>query len=73
MKHRFATHFWALPKKVAKFDEVFYVKVKKQILATKKPWLATIFFLQKCEKRALCHRVFAIETRFATNLPFLKL
>ena len=44
MKQRFATIFLALPKKVAKFDEVFYVKVKKQILATKKPWLATIFF-----------------------------
>ena len=43
MKTRFATNFLALTKKVAKFEEVFYVKGKK-ILATKRPCVATIFF-----------------------------
>ena len=43
MKTRFATFLGALIKQVPKFDEVFYVKVKK-ILATKKPCVATIFF-----------------------------
>ena len=73
MKHRFATNFLALPKKVAKFDEVFYVKVKKTNSCHKKALACHHFCLQKREKRVLCHRVFAIETRFATNLPFLKL
>ena len=44
MKTRFATFLGAVIKKVPKFDEVFHVKVKKKILATKKPCVATIFF-----------------------------
>ena len=43
MKPKFATNFLAFTKNVAKVDEVFYVKVKKN-LATKKQWLATFFF-----------------------------
>jgi hypothetical protein len=43
--------FGPYQKQVAKFDEVFYVKVKKQILATKKPWLATIFVYKNVKNR----------------------
>jgi len=35
MKTRFATFFGAVIKKVPKFDEVFYVKVKKKFLPQK--------------------------------------